>query len=121
MTHVLLSFGYLISLYLSNQGIVFGTNMLLALIGIHITLFVISTSVLFTVFSGDIEIRGMKVKSSDISFNFLILAFVGIGTYHLFQIEYKFISGMALTTVLVGVFSNLSRLILRGKEIDEED
>jgi hypothetical protein len=113
------------SIHISIDGVVAGTYIILALLGMNVFLTVYSASVLMGTFvyilknpdmSADILTKNSV--SDEMGLQLLIRLMLLACVYHIYSLGYHLFAGIALTTVFISVLSNIVQLFM-NQEIPE--
>jgi hypothetical protein len=97
------------SLYLSLQGIISGTYILLFILGINVFLVLYTASLLSVLYitkTTDDQLQNSLIKGNeDISLKIILRLMLLISVYHIYTLGYVFFAGAATITVLISLFS----------------
>jgi hypothetical protein len=97
------------SLYLSLQGIISGTYILLFILGVNVFLVLYTASLLSVLYitkSKDEQFQNSLIKGNeDISLKIILRLMLLISVYHVYVLGYTFFAGAATVTVLISLFS----------------
>lgn len=112
MTSILAAIVIAGSIWLSMEGVIVGTYILLFILGANLLL----TSIASAVFIGtkinktDLE-EQYAIDDQNLNVRFLVQLFLAIGVWHLFQIGYVFLSGMFLVSVSISILATIFRFV----------
>jgi hypothetical protein len=117
MTHVVVAATLAISLFFSLQGAIYGTYVIITMLGLNVGMIILSASLSMT--------PEVKINSSSMTThlmeNFgsmlLVRLMLLLSIWHIYTIGYTFIAGVATVTVLITIFS----MIIRKLESMAED
>lgn len=103
----------LVSMYLSMEGFLFATYVLLALSFLQISIMTIGTVTIFSIDSEQFKDIKEKTNSSSrkIGLRILIQFFYMAACFHLFQIGYVFISGILAFSLAITFLTSIIDLI----------
>lgn len=102
MIEIFFALLYVGGLYFSSNGIVLGTYVLFALLGIHVVMIILASS---AALATDVEVD-KDAPDPNAKMNLLLQLFIVASAFHLYQIGYALFAGIVVASVTIAFITN---------------
>lgn len=117
MVQIILATTFVVGMYLSMNGIVYGTYVIFALIAIHIATIVFTSIVLIATANLKTDEITTTHESNRKSIDrFMMQIFIGLAGYHLFTIGYVLFTGILIPALTIAFFGNMLHAAMESQE-----